>query len=211
VLRDRPYAAVSLLNAVLVMNGGILVVALPIWISQRTTAPVELYSAILLVNTVAVVLFQVRASEGSADVGGGGRALRRSGVLLGGCCVLFAVASGPSRWVAVAVLLAGALVHVLGEMLYSAGSWSLAYGLAPDHAQGQYQGLFGMSTQLGQMVTPLAVTTLIISLGRPGWLVFALVLVAAGLAAPGVAGWAERARQSPDTPPEPVAGATVAG
>jgi MFS family permease len=205
VLRDRPYAVVSLLNAVLVTNGGILLVALPIWITQRTSAPVVVYSAIVLVNTVAVVLFQVRASRGSEDVPGGARALRRSGILLAGCCALFALAAGlPSR-VAVAVLLAGALVHVLGEMLYSAGSWALSFGLAPDHAQGQYQGLFGMSTQLGSMVTPLAVTTLIIGLGRTGWFLLAGSLAAAGLSAPAVARWAARARAPESAAPDPAA------
>lgn len=195
VLRDRPFAAVALLNAVLVMNGGILTVALPIWIAERTAAPTWVYSGILLVNTVMVVLFQVRASRGSEDVAGGAKALRRCGLLLAACCALFALAAGQPAWLAVLVLVAGALVHVFGELLYSAGSWALAYELAPEHAQGQYQGLFGMSTQLGSMVTPVAATTLIIGFGWPGWLVFAVVLLAAGLAAPAVARWAEGSRQ----------------
>lgn len=205
VLRDRPFATVALLNAVLVMNGGILTVALPIWIAERTAAPAWIYSVVLLVNTVTVVLFQVRASRGSEDVAGGARALRRCGVLLAGCCVLFALASGRSGRVAVAILLAGAVLHVFGELLYSAGSWALSYELAPEHAQGQYQGLFGMSTQLGSMVTPLAATTLIIGLRLPGWLIFAAVLLAAGAAAPAVARWAQRTRPPvPDPAPDPV-------
>lgn len=203
VLRDRPFAVVALLNAVLVTNGGILTVALPIWIAERTAAPTWIYSAILLVNTVVVVLFQVRASKGSEDVAGGARALRRCGVLLAACCGVFALAAGQPAWVAAVVLVVGALVHVVGELLYSAGAWALSYELAPEHAHGQYQGLFGMSTQLGAMVTPVAATTLIIGLGWPGWLVFAAALLAAGLAAPAVARWAERTR--PAAAAEPVA------
>jgi MFS family permease len=194
VLRDKPYAVISLLNAVLVMNGGILVVALPIWISQRTSAPTWVYSGLLVLNTVVVVLFQVRASKGSEDVPGGARALRRCGALLAGCCALFALAAGRPPWLAALVLVAGAFVHVLGELFYSAGSWALSYELAPDDAQGQYQGLFGMSTQLGSMVTPLAVTTLVIGWGWPGWLAFAAIMLAAGLAAPPAARWAQRTR-----------------
>lgn len=194
VLRDRPFAAVALINAILVMNGGILTVALPIWIAERTQAPAWVYSGILLINTVMVVLFQVRASKGSEDVAGGARALRRCGVLLAACCAIFALAAGQPAWVAVTVLAAGALVHVIGELLYSAGSWALSYELAPENAHGQYQGLFGMSTQFGSIVTPVAATTLIIGFGWPGWLVFAAVLLAAGLAAPSVARWAQRTR-----------------
>ena len=194
VLRDKPYAVVALLNAVLVTNNGILIVALPIWISERTQAPPALYSVILVLNTVCVVLLQVRASKGSEQVPGGAKALLRSGVLLAFCCALFALSAGQPDWLAAVILLAGALVHVFGEMLWSAGSWSLSFGLAPDHAQGQYQGLFGMSTQLGSMVTPIAVTTLIIGLGWPGWLIFGVALLAAGIAAPPVAAWAERTR-----------------
>jgi MFS family permease len=194
VLRDRPFVAVSLLNAVLVMNGGILTVALPIWIAERTNAPTWVYSGVLILNTVMVVLFQVRASRSSEDVAGGARALQRCGILLAACCLVFALAAGQPPWVAVVVLAVGALVHVLGELLYSAGSWALSYELAPEHAHGQYQGVFGMSTQLGSMVTPVAATTLIIGLGWPGWVVFAAVLLAAGLAAPSVARWAERSR-----------------
>jgi MFS family permease len=196
VLRDKPFAAFALLNAVLMTNDGLLTVVLPIWIAQRTDAPVAVYSAILVLNTVMVVLFQVRASRGSSDAAGGARAVRRSGVLLALCCALFALAAGQPAWLAAAILLAGGAVHVLGELLHSAGSWALAFELAPEHAHGQYQGVFNMSIQLGGMIAPVLGTVLIIGFGWPGWLVFAAVLLAAGLAAPTVTRWAGRSRQA---------------
>lgn len=194
VLRDRPFAAFALVNALLMMNDSLLTVVLPIWIAERTNAPVAVYSAILVLNTLMVVLFQVRASRGASDAIGGARALRRSGLLLAACCALFAVAAGQPPWVAAVILLAGAAVHVFGELLYSAGSWALAFELAPEHAQGQYQGVFNMSIQLAGMVTPVLATALIFSLGWPGWAVFGIVLLAAGLAAPAIVGWAARTR-----------------
>jgi MFS family permease len=197
VLRDRPFALFALLNALLVMNDGLLTVVLPLWIAQRTNAPVSVYSAILLLNTVMVVLFQVRASKGASDVRGGARALRRSGVLLAACCALFALAAGQPAWLGAAILVAGGIVHVLGELVYSAGSWALAFELAPEHAQGQYQGVFNMSIQLGGMIAPLVGTVLILGGGWAGWLVFAAVLLTAGLAAPAAARWAEQTRTVP--------------
>jgi MFS family permease len=206
VLRDRPFVAVALLAAVLATNQGILTVALPIWIAERTDAPISVFSAVLLLNTVTVVLFQVRASRGAEDVPGGARAMRRAGFLLAGCCALFALAAGRSAWLAVAVLVAGALVHVVGELLYAAGAWALAYELAPDHAQGQYQGLFGMADQLAGVLTPVVATTVIIGLGQPGWLIFAAVLAAAGCVVPVAARWAAATRgryaPAPDLSPE---------
>jgi hypothetical protein len=199
VLGDKPFVVVSVINAVLMMNAGILTVALPIWIAARTNAPAYVFSAILVVNTVMVVVFQVRMSRGAEDVTGGARALRRCGVLLAACCGLFALAAGRPVWLAVVLLGAGALVHVFGELLYSAGSWALAYELAPEHAHGQYQGMFGMSNNIGSMVTPVVATTLIIGVGWIGWLVFAVVLFGAGIAAPSVGKWALRTRQ--DTSP----------
>ena len=72
-LRDPQYMVFGLINAILVMNTGILAVALPLWIVERTSAPAAMYSVILVLNTVMVVLFQVRASRGV-----GGRQGRRS-------------------------------------------------------------------------------------------------------------------------------------
>jgi MFS family permease len=193
-LRDAPFAAVSFLNGIMIMNAGILTVALPIWISERTSAPAWLFPLVVIANAVTVVLLQVRVSRGSAEVSGGAKAMRLSGLLLAGACALFAVTEGRALWLAVALLLAGALVHTGGEMYHAAGSWSLSYGLAPEHAQGQYQGLFGMSTQLGQMITPALAAVLLTRLGTIGWLVFACLFVIAGAATPAVVRWAERTR-----------------
>jgi hypothetical protein len=192
VFRDRPFVLFVALNALLIMHDGLATVVLPLWITERTNAPVVVYAAILLLNTVMVVLFQVRASRGSNDVAGGVRAMRISGVLLAGCCVLYALAAGQPAWVAVVVLLAGGAVHVFGELLHSAGSWALAFDLAPEHAHGQYQGVFNMSIQLGGVLTPVVGTALVMGAGWPGWVVLAVVLLGAGMAAPVVARWATR-------------------
>ncbi|MGW8379834.1 MFS transporter [Streptomyces sp. ODS28] len=187
VLRDRPFVLFAALNVLLVMNDGLLTVVLPLWIAEHTAAPVSVYSAILVLNTLGIVLLQVRASRGTARLAGGVRALRRSGVLLGACCAVFALASGrPAGW-AVAVLLAGAVVHLAGELLYSAGSWSLVFALAPEHAHGRYQGFFNASIQLGGMAAPVLGTTLVLGRAPYGWLAFALLFLLAGAAAPAVA------------------------
>jgi MFS family permease len=118
--------------------------------------------------------------------------MRRAGFALAVACLLFATTAGFPAWLAVAVLLVGGLVHVTGEMLAAAGAWSLGFGLAPEDAQGQYQGLFAMSTQLGQTVTPVVVAVLLTQLGGSGWIVFAALFAVTGLTAPGIVRLAQR-------------------
>lgn len=183
VLRDKRYATVAVLNAVLVMADAVLLVAMPIWISERTDVPPSFFTVLLLVNTTAVVLGQTRVSRGTEDVPGGLRAWRRGGVALAAACAVFAASAGRPGWLAAAILLGGTLLHVLGEMLQSAGAWSLSYGLAPDHAHGEYQGLFEMSTQLGVMLAPLLITAALEGLGGFGLVLYAGLFLVAGLAA----------------------------
>lgn len=195
VLRDGPYAVFAVLNTVLIMNWPVVTVALPVWVAVETGAPVWVYSAILVVNTVMVVLLQVRMSRGADDIAGGGRAMRRAGLLLAASCAFFALSGVLPVWAAVVVLLAAAAVHAVGEMLHGAGSWSLAFGLAPEKAMGQYQGVYTMSIQLGTVATPVLATALVVGLGWIGWIVFGLLFLAAGAASPAVGRWGERTRE----------------
>ncbi|MEU4789233.1 MFS transporter [Micromonospora tulbaghiae] len=203
-LRDRPFLAFTVLDGLMSMHFSLINIALPLWIAGHTTAPNWLISACLLVNTVVVILFQVRASRGTEDLTGAGRAARRAGVLLAVACALFAAGGGVPVAVAVPLLLAGALVHVVGELWHAAAGWGISFGLAPAHAHGQYQGAYGMGMQLGSMVAPLVVTTLAIGWGVPGWLVLGVVFLLLGALVPPVVRWAARTRPAtPEPAPAP--------
>ncbi|CAM3394482.1 MFS transporter [Stackebrandtia soli] len=200
ILSDRPILVIAVLNAVLVMNDGLLTVALPLWIVERTEAPPATYAGLLVVNTIMVVLFQVRVSRGAEDVPSGAKAMRRAGVLFAICCGIFALAAGQPMWIALVCLAAGTLVHVVGELLYAAGQWALSFGLAPEHAQGQYQGLFGLTTKLGSTLAPAITAVLILGWGWPGWLLFGASLLLAGICVPPMARWALRTRERESEP-----------
>lgn len=193
-LRDRPFLTLTVLNAVLCVHYGMLNVAVPLWVVQRTEAPAWIVGGLGLLNAVAVILFQVRASRGSGDATGAAAAQRVSGFLLAGACVLYALAEGQPMWVAAAVLVIAALVHVLGELRQAAGSWGLSFDLAPDHAQGQYQGLYGTGFSMANVVAPALLTTVVVGWGWPGWALFAVAFVVTGLAVPIAARWALRTR-----------------
>ena len=113
-------------------------------------------------------------------------------------CAVFALsAAGTSAWAAGAVLLGGAALQVSGEMLLAAaGSWEIAFSLAPPDKQGQYQGFFGSSTSIARMLGPLLLTTLIIAGGTSGWFVLGGMFLLAGLAMNPAVRWAERESQA---------------
>ncbi|MFG1645657.1 MFS transporter [Amycolatopsis sp. NPDC049252] len=192
VLRDRPYAVVTLLNAILLLRMPLLSVAIPLWVVERTAAPGWTVSALFVLNTVVVVLFQVRVAGRLASIGSAARMVRRSGVLLFASCVAFALsASGTSPWVAFAVLVVGALVQVFGEMLQSAGTWEIGFALAPADKQGQYQGFFGTGTSVARAIGPVLLSTVVIGWGLPGWLLMGAIFLAAGWAMGPAVRWAK--------------------
>ncbi|WP_206305342.1 MFS transporter [Actinacidiphila soli] len=193
VLRDRPYAVVTLLNTVLLLRMPLLSLAIPLWTVQRTSAPSWTVSALLLLNTVAVMLFQVRAARRVTGLETAARTVRWSGAVLLASCVVFAMSgAGMSGWAAGAVLLAGASLQVVGEMMQSAGSWQLAFDLAPDDKQGQYQGFFGTGVAVARTLGPLLLTALVVTWGVPGWLLLGGLFLVAGVAMGPAARWAER-------------------
>ena len=195
VLRDRPYALVTLLNAVLLLRMPLLSVAIPLWIVERTTAPGWTVSALFVLNTVVVVLLQVRVAGRLASIGSAARMVRRSGVLLLASCVAFALsAAGTSPWVAFAVLVVGAMVQVFGEMLQSAGTWEIGFALAPADKQGQYQGFFGTGVSVARAVGPVLLSTVVIGWGLPGWLLLGALFLAAGCAMGPAVRWAQATR-----------------
>lgn len=193
VLRDRPYALISLLNMILLLRMPLLSVAIPLWIVERTQAPGWTVSVLFVLNTAVVVLFQVKVAARLSGVGTAARMVRRSGVVLLASCLAFALsAAGSSPWTSFAVLVAGALVQVVGEMMQSAGTWEISFDLAPADKQGQYQGFFGTGTSVARMLGPALLTTVVVGWGTAGWLLVGLVFLGAGWAMGPAVRWAQR-------------------
>ena len=197
VLRDRPFVLVAVVHAFLALHFALLDVALPLWIVHRTEAPKWLVAVLLLMNTVTVVAFQVRASRGVETVVQGAVALRRAGLVLAVACVIFAMSGGASAPVAVTLLLVATMVHVTGELLQSAGGWAVSFGLAPEDRQGEYQGLFSTGFAATSMLAPAVLTALCVTWGWPGWIVLGAVFAAAGVGMVPIVRRAE-ARELPD-------------
>lgn len=195
VLKDRPYTVFAAMNGVLGFQYVVFLIVLPIWISAHTSAPRWNVALAFLLNAGLCIVLQVRLGSKVETLKDGGIALRRTGLLLLASCGLFALATGVSAWVATTLILAGVIVHSVGEVLSASAGFALGFGLAPDHRQGQYQGLLGLWFDIGQAVGPALTTYLCIGHGQVGWAVLALVFGTLGLLGPSVVRVAIRSRR----------------
>lgn len=192
VLRDRPYVAVTALVAALSLHGPMLEVGLPLWVAH-TAAPEAMVSVVFVVNCLLVVAFSVRFARGSDTVAGAARAAVRAALLLAAACVVLVFSDGPGAIVASAILVVAFVIQVAGEMAQAASGWGLAYGLAPEDAQGQYQGLSSTAMALSTTVGPVLMA-IVVAAGTLGWLAYGALFLVAGFATVPVAAWAERSR-----------------
>lgn len=197
-LKDKAFVAYTMLSGALFIQYFVLIVLLPVWVVYHTSAPRWVVSAFVMVNTLIVVLFQVRVGKTVQTIRQGGAALRRAGVIFLLSCSAMGLAAGLPAWAALLLLAAAVLLHTTGELWHASGTYALDFGLAPAHAQGQYQGLVSMGNGSGQALAPLLLIGLVLSLGRLGFVLLGAFLAVLGLTAPAVARWGERTRPAAD-------------
>lgn len=182
----------------------VLTVAIPLWLVTATTAPRWLISGTMLINTIIVIALQIRASRSIDSPAAGGTAYRRAGVAFLVSCSLISLSAGIPAWAAATLLLAAVVIHTIGELWHSAAGFEVSFALAPQHATGQYLGVFGLGAGVAEALGPTLLISLCITWGRPGWYVVGALFTLTGLAAPLAVRWAQRHRQAQQTHPEVV-------
>jgi hypothetical protein len=182
VIRDRPYLGLALLNVIMALYDSLLLVAMPLWIVTRTRAPLSLAGLLFALNTLLVVLFQVRISRNMAARGGIARGYRTAAVSFVVACGAFALAAGAPAIVAIVLLVLAISALTSAELVTSAGEWFLSVQLAPAELSAPYISVYKMSMSVQQAVGPALVTIVLVGWGRLGWLAFALLLAAGTLA-----------------------------
>jgi MFS family permease len=180
-LRDKRFVGATALNAINSLHFVLQSVAIPLWVVRETTAPRWWVSVIMMVNTIAVMLFQVAASKGSGPVFAGAKLYRRASLAISFACILYSMSHGVGAITASAILILASAVHVYGELIGSAGSWSIGFGLADEKHQGQYQGVWSLSWGLGGTLGPAFVTLMAITLGQEGWFIMAAIFLMNGI------------------------------
>lgn len=177
--RDRGYLRFVLLDIPMSLDSSILDVGLPLWLVARTDAPHAMVPAFLVINTVLVVLLQIRVSarvEGPRRATG---AVLVYGLTVFACCALMAASTGGGSWTASAFLLAAAILVTVAELMRSVSSWELAVLLAPEGARASYLGVAGIAQSVQKSAGPLLLTGAVMTAGPAGWL--ALGAAVAGL------------------------------
>ncbi|MEU1289720.1 MFS transporter [Kitasatospora sp. NPDC005856] len=168
--RDRGYLRFVLLDMPLNLDDSILNVGLPLWLVHHTGAPHAVVPVFLVLNTVLVVVLQLRVSAWAEGALGAAAAVRWYGVTVLGGCLLIVLATGAGPVVASVALLAAAILITLAELLRSVSSWELAVVLAPPGARASYLGVAGMSQSVQKSVGPLLLTGVVMAAGPLGWL-----------------------------------------
>ena len=179
-LKDKVFLGATLSNAVMSVHFVLQSVAIPLWVVRETNAPRWWVSVIMMMNTIAVMLLQVAASKGSATLFGGAKNYRLASYFISLACILYAAAHGISAVLASLMLVLGMAAHIVGELIGSAGSWSIGFGLADENHQGQYQGVWGLSWGLSGTLGPSLVTALVIGMGASGWWILAVMFAING-------------------------------
>ncbi|WP_107047242.1 MFS transporter [Streptomyces sp. NRRL F-2664] len=177
--RDRGYLRFVLLDIPMNLDDSILGIGIPLWLVSRTSAPHELIPAFLVINTVLVVVLQLRVSAAVRDPRRAAGAVAFYGLTTLLCCVLLASAAGGGAWAASAALLAAAVLATAAELMRSVSSWELAVSLAPPEARASYLGVAGMAQSVQKSAGPLLLTGAVMAAGPAGWL--ALGTAVAGL------------------------------
>jgi MFS family permease len=199
-LRNRGFVVLGLMNGVLGTNQVLLNVVVPLWLVERTDAPHTLLAWLFGTNTVLAVLFQVPAARGSDTVTGALRAVRLAALAFVVSCGLIMVTHDTIGWVSIALIWLGHVTITGAELFSSASSWGFTSELSDPTRRGEYQGVWRLGYQMETIVGPAAFTYLAINWGMPGWILIALIAVAAAAVSHPAARAAERYLQATEAP-----------
>ncbi|MER5258097.1 MFS transporter [Streptomyces sp. NPDC002855] len=198
-LTDRPFVTFTALFGAMGLQYPAVSLLLPIWISEHTDAPRWTVAAVSAINAGVCVLLQSRIGSRIETPVDGGKAFRTAGLLFLLSCPMMALSAHTPVWAAAGLVVAAIFVHSLGEIWESSAGFALGFGLAPDHAQGQYQGLLGLGFSAGQALAPAILTTVVLGLGTAGWLLLGVFFAAVGAAGPALERWGTRTRPRQET------------
>jgi MFS family permease len=180
VLKDHRYIIATALNGGLNLHFLIQNVAIPVWVVQETNAPRWMISGIMLLNTIAIVLFQVKTSKKADNLKAAAKLFQQASFYIAMASLIYALAHGVNAFVASIFMLLGMAVHIAGELYGSNAAWMIAMELADQRRQGVYQGIWSMGFGLTDMIGPSILVALVIGIGQLGWVILAIWFVLVG-------------------------------
>jgi Major Facilitator Superfamily len=176
----------------------VLNVGLPLWILRSTAASPALVAVLYATNTALAVALQMRVGRRLRTYLDAAQAQRLAGLLLAACCACLAVSAFGGSVTSTAALVAAVVCLTLAELLKAAAAWRITFTLAPRARSAEFFATYGLGRIACQVAGPVLITSVVLALGAPGWLLLgALFAVGAALTPP----LAELARRRPVAPP----------
>lgn len=191
-LRDIPFLSVVATSSVLALHGAVLSVGVPLWILEHHVMPRNLIPLIFILNTVLVVLFQVKVARGVNSLDGAVTASRKAGLFSFGACLVLAVGIFTSAPIISIVALVGVLLFTLAELRQSSSVFELSFKLAPDTARGEYLGAFHLHKVISATVGPTVAAFLVVNHGSLGWLIMGAIFLGGTVAISPAVHWARK-------------------
>jgi hypothetical protein len=179
-LRDLPYMLVAQVSGLTRLGDTILTLGIPLWIVTRTVAPHGLAAWLLIVNTLLVVLLQVRATRRASSATGATQIQRWAFIALALACLALSPTASFGAVAATGLLLASTVLLTFGEIWGEGAWWSLRYDLASPDAQGAYGAAFELGQAAPGVLGPVLITSLALGLGASGWLILAGIFLGCG-------------------------------
>lgn len=176
-LKDTPFLGVIGASSLLALHSAVLMVGIPLWLVTSDKLPRSVVPVVFVLNTVLVVLFQVKCAKGSESLDGAVGAARKAGLISVAACLALAIGNVTTAWVAAGFALAAVLLVTFAELWQSASAFGLGFGLAPEAARGEYLGAFHLHTVAQATVGPALVSFLVVRHGSYGWLILCLTFV----------------------------------
>jgi hypothetical protein len=128
------------------------------------------------------VLLQVAAARGITTVADSLKAQRRGAFFFVLSSGIVLVTHDTTGWLTIVLVWVGHVTVTGAELWQSAGMWGLVAELSDPERLGDYQGVSSLGYTLGEVWAPALYTFLAMTLGAPGWIVIALIVVAAAAA-----------------------------
>ncbi len=197
-LRDKSFLSVIGASSLLAMHSAVLVVGIPLWLVRYHILPRSLVPAVFLLNTILVILFQVKATRGSDTLEGAVVAARKAGLISAAACIVLVIGRLMPSEITSAIALMSVLLFTLAELSQSASAFSLGFGLAPDSARTEYLGAFNIHVVIQATIGPAVVSFLVVDHGSAGWLSMSLIFLAGTVAIGPAVRWAQRQRAYDD-------------
>ena len=178
-LRDPRFMGMTAVAAVMASSMALLTVGMPLWVVHETAAPASIVGVLMIVNTVLVVLLQVRLSRSSRTWRGARAAVIVGGLSFAAAAFLMGLSGLVQVMMAVVFLVVATVIAAVAEMLDSAGWWTLSYDYARPAMRSDYLAAFDVITPAVSIAGPPLMVG-IVALGPLGWFSYGLVLAAAG-------------------------------